>query len=404
MIVFQSCGTTPDYEVHTFGRTYGGSMNLVTATLKSDNTVYAQLDADLGPDTVAQTARDMGITSPLHGYPAEGLGGLTNGVSPLEMARAYATIANGGYRVKPIVVRKVTFPDGHVDVLGRATRHKVFEDGVTYEATQILEKNVQAGTGTKAQIGCPAAGKTGTVDNFTDAWFVGFTPRLVSSVWVGHPRVPLSARPQRAGRRDRRADLGRVHEVRPRQVLRRLPQAEGALLGAAVLRQVLAQRRQDGQGRAVGPVRTARYDRAAGRRAQPRRPGHRQGRHAVPARCLLGPAAAGAEHAATAGDAARHHPAGRRPGRGDSAYTWLILLGTVPRGMAKEEKVEFEGEVIEALPNAMFRVKLDNEHVVLGHVAGKMRRFRIRILPGDRVRVELSPYDLDRARIVYRHR
>ncbi len=72
--------------------------------------------------------------------------------------------------------------------------------------------------------------------------------------------------------------------------------------------------------------------------------------------------------------------------------------------VAKEDKVEFEGEVIEALPNAMFRVKLDNEHVVLGHVAGKMRRFRIRILPGDRVRCELSPYDLDRARIVYRHR
>jgi translation initiation factor IF-1 len=72
--------------------------------------------------------------------------------------------------------------------------------------------------------------------------------------------------------------------------------------------------------------------------------------------------------------------------------------------MSKEEKVEFEGEVVEALPNAMFRVKLDNDHMVLGHVAGKMRRFRIRILPGDRVRVELSPYDLDRARIVYRHR
>ena len=73
-------------------------------------------------------------------------------------------------------------------------------------------------------------------------------------------------------------------------------------------------------------------------------------------------------------------------------------------GVAKEDKVEFEGEVIEALPNAMFRVKLDNDHIVLGHVAGKMRRFRIRILPGDRVRCELSPYDLDRARIVYRHR
>jgi translation initiation factor IF-1 len=78
--------------------------------------------------------------------------------------------------------------------------------------------------------------------------------------------------------------------------------------------------------------------------------------------------------------------------------------GQMGCAVAKEDKVEFEGEVIEALPNAMFRVKLDNDHVVLGHVAGKMRRFRIRILPGDRVRCELSPYDLDRARIVYRHR
>jgi penicillin-binding protein 1A len=190
---------SPTYDVHTFGRSYGGSMNLVTATLKSDNTVYAQLDADLGPESVAQTARDMGITSPLHGYPAEGLGGLTDGVSPMEMARAYATIANGGYRMKPIVVSKVTFPDGHVDDLGKPVRHKVFDDGVTYEATQILEKNVQSGTGTRAQIGCPAAGKTGTVDNFTDAWFVGFTPRLVTAVWVGHPHDPYPLGPNAQG-------------------------------------------------------------------------------------------------------------------------------------------------------------------------------------------------------------
>ena len=74
------------------------------------------------------------------------------------------------------------------------------------------------------------------------------------------------------------------------------------------------------------------------------------------------------------------------------------------RKVAKEDKIELEGEVVEALPNAMFKVKLDNGHEVLGHVAGKMRRFRIRILPGDRVRCELSPYDLDRARITYRHR
>ena len=72
--------------------------------------------------------------------------------------------------------------------------------------------------------------------------------------------------------------------------------------------------------------------------------------------------------------------------------------------MAQEDKVEFEGEVTEALPNTMFRVQLDNGHEVLGHIAGKMRRFRIRILPGDRVRVEVSPYDLSRGRIVSRHR
>jgi translation initiation factor IF-1 len=70
--------------------------------------------------------------------------------------------------------------------------------------------------------------------------------------------------------------------------------------------------------------------------------------------------------------------------------------------MAVEQKVEFEGEVTEALPNLLFRVKLDNDHEVLAHLAGKMRRFRIRVNPGDRVRVEVSPYDLNRGRIVYR--
>lgn len=72
--------------------------------------------------------------------------------------------------------------------------------------------------------------------------------------------------------------------------------------------------------------------------------------------------------------------------------------------MSKEELIEVEGEIIEALPNAMFRVKLDNEHVVLAHVSGKMRKHFIRILPGDKVKMELSPYDLERARITYRYK
>jgi penicillin-binding protein 1A len=115
------------------------------------------------------------------------LGGLERGVSPLEMANAYATIASGGWRNRPKAITKVTFPDGEVDDLRRPRRHKAFSDGVTATATRILEQNVQDGTGVPAQIGCPAAGKTGTVDEFRDAWFAGFTPNLSTAVWVGYP-------------------------------------------------------------------------------------------------------------------------------------------------------------------------------------------------------------------------
>ena len=72
--------------------------------------------------------------------------------------------------------------------------------------------------------------------------------------------------------------------------------------------------------------------------------------------------------------------------------------------MTKEDAIEVEGTVVEPLPNAMFRVALDNGHRVLAHISGKMRKHFIRILPGDRVLVELSPYDLTRGRIIYRYK
>ncbi|MFQ5925863.1 MAG: translation initiation factor IF-1 [Terriglobia bacterium] len=72
--------------------------------------------------------------------------------------------------------------------------------------------------------------------------------------------------------------------------------------------------------------------------------------------------------------------------------------------MAKEEAIEVVGTVLETLPNAMFRIELENKHQVLAHISGRMRRNFIRILPGDRVAVELSPYDLSRGRIVYRYK
>lgn len=79
------------------------------------------------------------------------------------------------------------------------------------------------------------------------------------------------------------------------------------------------------------------------------------------------------------------------------------MIERLKRDMAKEEKIEIDGEVIDALPNAMFRVKLENNHEIVAHISGKMRMHYIRILPGDRVTVDISPYDLTKGRITYRH-
>ena len=92
-------------------------------------------------------------------------------------------------RNRPTAITKVTFPDGSSELPRRfkVKRTQAFEDGVTAKATEILVKNIQGGTGGKADIGCPAGGKTGTTDSFNDAWFVGFTPRLATATWVGYP-------------------------------------------------------------------------------------------------------------------------------------------------------------------------------------------------------------------------
>jgi penicillin-binding protein 1A len=180
----------PPFEIKTYGGTSGGNMNLFEATVRSDNSVFIQLALDLGPDKVADTAVDMGIRREhVKGYPAESLGGLEEGVSPLEMATAYGTIASGGYRNRPTAITKVEFPDRKSELprRWRVKRTKIFTDGQTYEATKILEANIQRGTGGRAATGCPAAGKTGTTDRNTDAWFAGFTPRFATAVWVGYP-------------------------------------------------------------------------------------------------------------------------------------------------------------------------------------------------------------------------
>jgi penicillin-binding protein 1A len=186
----------PTYEVKTFENTsLDKSINLVQATLTSDNTVYAQLAADLGEQTVTQMAYKMGVEEHLDSYPAEALGGLTVGVSPLEMANVYATLADGGYRNTPIAITKVVFPDGYTDTnWGTPHRVKVLSDGVTAEETEILHENVESGTATRSAIDCPTAAKTGTTSEFTDAWLDGYMPNYSTSVWMGYPNkaIPMT--------------------------------------------------------------------------------------------------------------------------------------------------------------------------------------------------------------------
>jgi penicillin-binding protein 1A len=180
------------WEVETYDQSYVGAVDIESATLRSDNTVFARLTLDVGPEEVVDIAHRMGIKTKLEPVASIGLG--SNSVSVLEMASAYATLAAGGISSEPMAIRRVVLANGTADDQagwGTPKRRRVFPDGVAYEVTKILERNIQAGTGTGANIGRPAAGKTGTTDNFADAWFVGYTPNLATAVWVGHPNAQV---------------------------------------------------------------------------------------------------------------------------------------------------------------------------------------------------------------------
>jgi len=180
--------TNPTYGVKTFGGESQGPINLVQATVTSDNTVFAQLAADIGQPNITRMAYRLGVTTKLNSYPAEALGGLTDGVSPLEMANVYATLADGGYRNTQTVIKKVVFPDGTVDSSwGNDNRVQAVTDGVAAAETNILEQNVLRGTATASAVNCPTAAKTGTTNNLYDAWLDGYTPDYATVVWMGYP-------------------------------------------------------------------------------------------------------------------------------------------------------------------------------------------------------------------------
>jgi len=179
-------GVPPIWDVYTFEHSTGQRrMNLVSATLASDNTIYAQLCLDLGPEKVVAVAKKMGITTHLYPYPSIVLGG--QDVTPLEMADAYATLASGGIHHRPQAIERVVFPNGRLEK-SKAKGKRVLSQGVAYTVQKILEQNTRAGTAAAmpAYFSGIAAGKTGTTDDSTDAWFCGFNTKLATAVWMGY--------------------------------------------------------------------------------------------------------------------------------------------------------------------------------------------------------------------------
>jgi penicillin-binding protein 1A len=186
--------------VKTYANDYYGWSSIRSATLRSDNSVYAQLTLDVTAEKVADVARRMGVRSQLDVkgtfVPSIGLGSIA--VSPLDIASSYATLAAEGVYSEPMAIRRVVLDDGTVDTRagwGKPKRRRAISEGTAAIVTRILEQNIQSGTGTRAAFGRPAAGKTGTAELNVDAWFAGYTPELATAVWMGYTRaeIPLDS-------------------------------------------------------------------------------------------------------------------------------------------------------------------------------------------------------------------
>jgi penicillin-binding protein 1A len=181
------------WRVRTYDGTYDGPETVAAATLHSDNTVYARLALDVGPDAIASMAQKLGIQTELQPAPSLALG--TGAVTPLEMASVYATLAAGGVYSKPLAIRRVVFSGGRTGSgWGQVVRTRVVPDWVASTVTRVLEENMLHGTGVGAHVpGRVDAGKTGTTDDYADAWFCGYTPSLEATVWIGYPRgeIPM---------------------------------------------------------------------------------------------------------------------------------------------------------------------------------------------------------------------
>jgi membrane peptidoglycan carboxypeptidase len=183
------------YEIHNYDFVERGEISVSEAMAESDNTVFVQLAADVGLNDVVETAEDLGITSTVEPYPSTAIGGLGTGVSPLDMASAYSTFAGGGIHRDPYSIESIernSYGQSETVYDHEIGGQRVLSGNEAAVETQVLRGVVKDGTATMfhdldEEIDHPSAGKTGTTDEFADAWYVGYTPRLCTSVWVGYP-------------------------------------------------------------------------------------------------------------------------------------------------------------------------------------------------------------------------
>jgi penicillin-binding protein 1A len=206
--IVPNSGGKEHFTVHNFGNTYSGPITLADATAISDNSVYSQVGIDVGTKKIANFAKRAGIRTPVSHNDAMILGGLKVGVSPLDMAHAYETFAEGGRRVfdkhlgahdnGPTGIAQIYCPKvcPRKNMIDHPEYERVLPPSVAAVVHELLTGVVQHGTGTAAEIsGVDVAGKTGTTTNYADAWFVGWTPQLTTAVWVGYPNklVPMTS-------------------------------------------------------------------------------------------------------------------------------------------------------------------------------------------------------------------
>ena len=183
-----------------FTRTYQGSVTIRKALAQSLNVPTVRLLATIGTDEAIRHARKLGIKSPLKAVLPLALG--SSDVTLLELTSAYAVFANQGVRMEPSAILSVTDSSGRVLYVNDAISSLAVSPETAFLVTNLLKGVVEGGTGWKArELGRPVAGKTGTTNDYRDAWFVGYTPSLVAGVWVGHDDHQRSLGPRATGSR-----------------------------------------------------------------------------------------------------------------------------------------------------------------------------------------------------------